>query len=267
MSRVFREILNVKSKVKISLGFITVLLLTLTYAGAQPALTDLQGMLVTNQVAIPPGWSTIANPFSRSSLVGVNLVTDNRVKTLFSKMPVGTQIRKFHLQTKRFSLNTFGRRGWSDPDELLNPGDGALIFNPTRKAIPVSFCTGFVQNGVSLDLPQGWSLVSCPEIDFQPAQPATLDGGFLILLASPVALDFSLPDIGFSPRPIFAYSFFPQDGDIVYTFNQLTQDFEKHTFRSASGWDSIPQVTDTESFLVHTKHPRQIGLYVSMYAW
>ena len=242
-------------------------MLLLARAEGQQMLIGLDGVLFTNRAEIPPGLSTIANPFSRSSLDASGyLTTDNRVKTLFPQMPVGTTLYKFNLETERWSVDVFGRRGWNNPEQLLDPGDGAMILNPTRRTIAVDFCTGIVQNGVARDIPYGWSLVSCPEIDFQPAQPAP-PGGFTIYPAELISLDFPPVFIGFEPQPVFAYSFFPQDGDIVYTFNRATHRFDKHSYRTTSGWDSIPEVSDTESFFVHTKHPRQIGLYVSMYAW
>ena len=244
-----------------------VFMLLLARAEGQPVMVSLDGLAFTNRAEIPPGLSTIANPFSRSSYdASGEFVTDNRVKTLFPQMPIGTTLYKFSLETERFSVNVFGRRGWGKPEELLNPGDGAMILNPTRRAITVDFCTGFVQNGVAEDIPYGWSLVSCPAIDFQPAQPAppVVVIGYSAEL---IPLDFPPVFIGFEPQPVFAYSFFPQDGDIVITFNQATHRFDQHTYRTASGWDRIPEVADTESFFVHTKHPRQIGLYVSMYAW
>jgi hypothetical protein len=257
----------VSMKAKPLFCLVITFVLMLARAEAQEALTNLQGILVTNQVEIPPGWSTIANPFSRSSLYpDGHLATDNRVLTLFPRMPVGTKLCRFDLQTEQYSMNVFGRHGWRSPNEVLNPGDGALIFNPTRHTLVVDFCTGFWQNGVSLNLPRGWSLVSCPQIDFHPAQPAPPNGWFPIYPTSLDSFDFP-PPYGVYPRPLFAYSFFPQDGDIVYTLNRTTREFERHTYRAASGWDSIPVVADTESFFVHTKHPRQIGLYTSGYAW
>lgn len=269
--------MSVKGKMPYCL--LVLLPLLLAQAEGQQTLIGLEGVIFTNRAEIPPGLSTIATPFSRSSLdASGGLTTDNRVATLFPQMPVGTTLSKFNLQTQRYSVNVFGRRGWSNPEQLLNPGDGAMILNPTRRTIAVEFCTGFVQNGVALDIPYGWSLVSCPEIDFQPAQPASLEGltiypieltslDFAPALDFPPVLEFPPVFIGWGPRPVFAYSFFPQDGDIVYTFNQATHEFDRHAYRTNSGWDSIPVVADTDSFFVYTKHPRQIGLYVSMYAW
>jgi hypothetical protein len=263
-------------KAKARFCLLMLLGLLLARADGQVIQIALEGMLVTNRVEVPPGLSTIANPFSRSSLdASGNLETDNRVATLFPRMPVGATLYKFNLQTQRESVNVFGRRGWSNPREVLNPGDGALILNPTRQTITVEFCTGIVQNGVAEDIPYGWSLVSCPEIDFHPAQPAP-PGGFTIYPAELtsfdvpgelIPVDFPPGVIGFEPRPVFAYSFFPQNGDIVCTYNHTTHGFDRHTYRTNSGWDSLPVVADTESFFVYTRHPRQIGLYVSMYAW
>ena len=271
------EGLGMSMKAKARFCLLMLLGLLLVRAEGQPILITLEGMLVTNRAEIPPGLSTIANPFSRSSWDGSgSLTTDNRVAALFPRVPVGTTLFKFHLDTQRYSVDVFGRRGWSNPGEVLNPGEGAMILNPTRQTIGVEFCTGFWQNGVAEDIPYGWSLVSCPQIDFHPAEPAP-PGGFTIYPADLISFDapgewmpiYDFPPvfIGWEPRPLFAYSFFPQDGDIVCTFNRVTHEFDRHTYRTTSGWDSIPVVADTESFFVYTRHPRQIGLYTYGYAW
>ena len=151
-------------------------------------------------------------------------------------VPNGTVLYKFDNVTKRYSVNRFHRQRWSNPAQTLNPGEGAMIFNPSRRAFEVEF-TGYWVFGLSVEIPAGVSLISYPGIIFEPLPDS-----------SPVIL------------PCWAISrrFNPQDDDIVYTFDSARGRFKAHRYHAESGWDNVPVVAATESFFVFTKHPRTI---------
>ena len=111
---------------------------------AQPVFLGGPANPATNTVALPPGWSLIANPLfhSRGEFVS-NAVPDNTVGELFSRVPNGTVLLKFDNATQQFDRRNVFRRGrWSNPDQTLVPGEGAWLFNPTRKSLRVVFTGG-----------------------------------------------------------------------------------------------------------------------------
>jgi hypothetical protein len=110
-------------------------------------------------VAVPPGYSMIANPLNAAT---------NTIPALFAGVPDGTTIYKFNGTT--FSVNGLDLGEWSDPAQTLLPGEGAFIRNPTAAAFQVTFVGEVMQGSLSNPLPAGFSIKSS-----QVPQSAALD--------------------------------------------------------------------------------------------
>ncbi|MDE3068463.1 MAG: hypothetical protein KGJ60_13080 [Verrucomicrobiota bacterium] len=144
-------------------------------AAAQPSWSGAPANPATNIVVFPPRWSLIANPlFHFRGDIEADAVPDNSVGTLFRHMPNGTILVKFDDTTHQFSQENVFRRGhWSYPEQSLAPGEGAFLYNPTRRKLRVVFAGdwGF---GASVSIPAGFSLASSPQfgtINFATTPP------------------------------------------------------------------------------------------------
>jgi hypothetical protein len=187
---------------------------------------------------LPPGWSLIANPFShyRGATVA-NAVLDERVAALFSRVPTGTRLYKFDNTTGRFIENVFRGKRWTNPNETLSPGEGALFFNP--KPAPLEVTITGVCNFGGIVLPKGLSLISspaCANINFAPLAPPP----------GPVGVGWD------------NLAFNPQEGDEVYTFNNVNRNYQTHHFHNGT-WDSQPFVGEGKSCFVRTLVWREIA--------
>lgn len=191
----------------------------------------------TNIYELPPGISAIANPLwhRRGTRLGDSQI-DNRVATLFPRVPHGSVLYKFDAEAQRFTVNRFGPRGWSRPGETLNPGEGALFFNPTRRLLRISVTGDSWNFDLSAAVPEGFSLISFPGIifDLPPLEPGVI------------------PPYWWDSR-----FFHPQEGDVVFTLDRRSGAFVPHRFQDGQ-WDSVPVVSVTESFFVFTHVPRVI---------
>jgi len=191
----------------------------------------------TNVYELPPGISAIANPLwhRRGTRLG-DSQNDNRVVTLFPRVPHGTVLYKFDAHTQRFTVNRFGPRGWSRPAETLNPGEGALFFNPIRRLLRLSVTGDSWNFGLSVAVPEGFSLISFPGIifDMPPLEPGVI------------------PPYWWDSR-----FFHPQEGNVVFTLDRRGGAFVPHTFQDGQ-WDTVPVLSVTESFFVFTHVARVI---------
>jgi hypothetical protein len=193
---------------------------------------------VTITITLPPRWSLIANPLyhNRGSTVA-DAVPDNTVGEVLKEVPNGTHLLKFDHATQEFlPRNVFHGGRWSDPQQTLAPGEGAFIFIPGRRPFTVTF-TGNCQYGGSVFVPSGISLISSPDcgtINFAPLEP-------------PPLARFGWDSLSFDP----------QEGDVVYSFDNTEQRFQIHTFRNGA-WDSLPDIGVGASCFVQTTRPRTI---------
>ena len=82
----------------------------------------------------------------------------------------------------------------------------------------------------------------------------------LISSPGPGTIDFAPPVLPQTPTGPFAgagVSFSPQEGDVVYTFNKATGNFQDHRFHNGE-WNVLPVVRVGEASFVHTTKPRVI---------
>jgi hypothetical protein len=206
-------------------------------AGALPVFLDGPVNIQSIVYELRPGFSAIANPFwhKRGTIVRDSHI-DNSVSALFPRMPAGTIFYKLEPKKKRYTTNHYGKYGWSKPAETLDPGEGALIFNPISRPLKISVSGDQSNWGMSVEIPAGFSLISFPGIVFEPRTLAP--GEF--------AMDWW--DSRF---------FHPQEEDLVFTLDRLRGTLVRHSFRNGK-WDAPPSVSWSEAFFVFTRVPRRI---------
>ena len=100
-------------------------------------------------ITLPPGFSTVANPFVTSA---------STVGELFRDMPEGSKFHKFDARSFVLTENVMGKDKWARPSETFIPGEGALLFNPTSDYRPLSFVGKVMQGSFSTPIPSGFSL-------------------------------------------------------------------------------------------------------------
>jgi hypothetical protein len=110
-------------------------------------------------VAVPPGFSMIANPLNAPT---------NTVPVLFAGVPDGTTIYKF--DGTSYSVNSLDLGEWGNPAQTLVPGEGAFIRNPGTTPFTVTFVGEVMQGSLSNPIPAGFSIKSS-----QVPQSAALD--------------------------------------------------------------------------------------------
>jgi len=102
-------------------------------------------------ITLPPGHSSIANPFQSSA---------STVGELFADMPEGARFHKFDASAFVVTENMLTRGKWARPSERFVPGEGAIIFNPTTEYRPLSFIGNVMQGSFSVPIPSGFSMRS-----------------------------------------------------------------------------------------------------------
>lgn len=162
-------------------------------------------------LAIPPGFSMIANPLNAA---------DNTIGALFDPaktgLPDGTTIYKFNSSTGQYSVNVLDFGAWANPSDTLNPGEGAFIRN-VGPATTITFVGEVMQGTLTQSLPQGFSIQAS-----QVPQSGQLD-----------------TDLGFPAV----------DGDTVFMFVNSTGQYSVHAF-DFGAWNVPPVPAVGESFFV-----------------
>lgn len=165
-------------------------------------------------ISLPPGFSMIANPFNAAS---------NRVGALFQGMDEGTMLSKFDTSLFRLTNNTVKNGQWTNPNESVVPGEGAIIFNPTTEFKTLNFVGDVSQGRLTNPIPAGMSIRS----SLVP-QPGRLNSD----------LDFPIAE-----------------GDVVHIFDRDQQKYTIHPY-TAQGWEKdAPVIGVGESFWIGKKHP------------
>jgi hypothetical protein len=100
-------------------------------------------------INLPPGFSLITNPFHNRN---------NTVSDLFKNWPDGTCVNKFDTMLFRLTKNTIAYHHWTQSGETLEPGEGAMFYNPTEDYKSHSFFGELAPGHVSMPIPAGFSL-------------------------------------------------------------------------------------------------------------
>lgn len=173
------------------------------------------GELVSNNligyatVTVPPGFSMIANPFNSPS---------NFVSALFPNMADGTTLCKFDTSLFRLTNNSVKNGKWTNAEEKLVPGEGAIFFNPTTDFKTLNFVGEVSQGRLLNSIPAGLSIRSS-----MVPQPGRVGS-----------------DLGF---PAAA-------GDVIHIFDRDQQKYVLYPF-STSEWEKNPPTVGVgESFWI-----------------
>ena len=164
-------------------------------------------------VTLPPGFSMIANPFISST---------NRVAEIFQNWPDGTTLNKFDTRFFRLAENAVKQGVWTNPGEKLEPGEGAIFFNPTSDYKNISFVGEVNLGHVSMPIPSGFSMRS-----------------------SLVPQAGNLEEMGF---PI-------GEGDVVHLFDRDRQKYVLYPYENGKWISGAPIVSFAESFWIAKTEP------------
>jgi hypothetical protein len=123
-----------------------------------------------------------------------------------------------------FSINSFGFAGWGNPAQVLLPGEGAFILNPSSTTSFTNVFSGDVKVGsITNPITPGFSIISSalPQTGPLDGNPATGGLGFPAVL-----------------------------GDVVYLFNPASQTYQtfSYSFNGFGGNPPVPAVG--QSFFV-----------------
>jgi len=160
-------------------------------------------------VFLPPGHAMIANPLTGTS---------NTLRTLLPQMPDGTQISRFDPLHYQLTDNKVTSGRWLRPEERLEPGDGAIFFNPTSESMTRCFTGTVIHEPRFVSIAGGFSIRSS-------------------ILPLSGRLD---TDLRFPMAP----------GDVIHVFDRAIQDYSIHEY-GPRGWQSAPPILDAgQSFWV-----------------
>lgn len=177
---------------------------------------DLSSQNVIGFIAItlPPGFSLIANPLESPH---------NTVADLFKGWPEGTCLNRFDTRLFKLSENIFAHNRWTQPEEKLLPGDGAIFFNPTNDYKSHSFVGEVLQGHLARPVPAGFSLRSSS-----------------VPQAGNLADDLHFPIA---------------DGDIIHLFDRDHQKYVLYPFENGK-WKSGPPILGVgEAFWIAKTEP------------
>ena len=162
-------------------------------------------------VELPPGSSLFSNALDCGS---------NQIGSLLPAMPEGTFLKRLNMATQAFTENEFTQGSWRNPADCLNPGDGAIIFNPSSRPITVRIA-GQVLSETQSSFPSGSALLGsrlpiCGSVD---------------------------SDLGFPIAP----------GDSVHLYSNHNEKYLSFEY-GENGWvGGVPLVRLGEAFWVHRK--------------
>ena len=161
-----------------------------------------------------PGYSMIANPLQASS---------NAVSAILPNLPDGTTLNKFDNSLFKLTENSVTGGRWSNPDETLSPGEGAIFFNPSSDIRNINLVGDVMQGSLLLPIAVGFSIRSS-----QIPKPGRLHS-----------------ELGF---PI-------GEGDVVHLFDRDQQKYVIYEYNPKK-WDSNPPVVGVgESFWIGKTTP------------
>ncbi len=150
------------------------------------------------------GFNLIANPLDNKAANG------NTISNLFASAPDGTTIYKF--VSGGFTVNGKDFGEWADPNQTLQPGEGAFVLSPS--AVTVTFVGDVKQGTLTTAIPVGYSIISS-----QVPQAGKLQ-----------------TDLGYAPV----------DGDTVYSFNTASQGYVTRVY-DFGAWSEEPPLEIAEA--------------------
>jgi hypothetical protein len=175
-------------------------------ASAGGKLSNVVGFAVRE---LPSGYSMISNPFT----LGINTIAN-----LLPTVPDGTVLNKFSVMAFQLSKNEFSQGRWSNPNETLGPGEGALLFNPADSEISLKFIGEVTTSATSMSIHQGMSMRSS-------------------MLPAAGRLD---AELGF---PI-------ADGDVVSLYSSNEEKYLEHRFEGGKWKGEPPFIRLCEAFWI-----------------
>jgi hypothetical protein len=146
---------------------------------------------------IPPGFGMVSNPF---------LNDDNSVAALLPRVPEGTTLCKFDVNTSRLTNNAFKNGKWTLGVETLQPGEGAIFFNPGHQPLHLDFSGTVAQGELVNPLGAGFSL-----------------RGSMLPKIGRICGDLGLP---------------LSDGDVIHVFDRKQQRYQVYKF-PVKNWHSV----------------------------
>ncbi len=162
----------------------------------------------------PPGYSMIANPLQ---------ATPNTLSAILPNMPDGTALNKFDNSLFKLSENSASSGRWSNPNETLSPGEGAIFFNPTSDFRNINFAGEVLQGNLLMPIAAGFSIRSS-----QLPRPGRIHS-----------------ELGFPIAP----------GDVVHLFDRDKQKYVIYDY-DPKKWDSNPPIVGVgESFWIGKTTP------------
>ena len=165
-------------------------------------------------VNLPPGYSMTANPLYAPS---------NTVSALFPGMADGTALNKFDTRLFKLTENVVKGGKWSNSNETLVPGEGAIFFNPTSDFKNINFVGEVLVGELLIPIASGFSVRSS-----QIPKPGRLH-----------------TDLGF---PIAM-------GDVVHLFDRDKQNYVIYEY-DPKKWESNPPLVGVgESFWIGKTSP------------
>lgn len=161
-----------------------------------------------------PGYSLIANPLQ---------ATSNAVAAILPSMPEGTTLNKFDTSLFKLTENSVTAGRWSNPDETLSPGEGAIFFNPTSDFRSINLVGDVMQGHLLMPIAAGFSIRSS-----------------------------QIPKLG---RLHSELGFPVGEGDVVHLFDRNHQKYVIHEY-APSKWESAPPVVGVgEAFWIGKTTP------------
>jgi hypothetical protein len=165
-----------------------------------------------------PGFQLIANPLDNKAVNG------NTISNLFLGLPEGTIIYPFTGTTFQTIGFEFGE--WSNPNFVLNPGDGVFIFIPGTANLTVTFVGEVKQNNpgpLVNPIPKGLSIRAS-----------------------------QVPQAGLLQADL---KYVPEEGDIVYLYDTGTKTYKTRSYEFGA-WSAEPNLAIAESFFLSSPNAK-----------
>jgi hypothetical protein len=160
-------------------------------------------------VPLVEGFNLVANPLDNT--------TDNTIGTLFDGAPNFTVIYKWDAAGGTYDQNTFAFGGWSDPAMTFAPGEGAFVNIPAGGAYTQTFVGEVMQGDLEIGVPAGFEIRSS-----------------MVPQTGLIQTDLAWPEPGL--------------GDLIYTWNSGTQQWEQASYAFGSWSPAEPTIEVGEAF-------------------